>query len=266
MSEYPCLTVLVSTKGDGIFSLKKTVSLQYPEICYLIVHQTKKQLKLPEFLKREDIKVISTATTGLSKSRNIAIKNCNTDYGLIADDDIEYIPEGIERVIKIIKSEKPDFATFKIKTLEGEPEYKNYAERSFNIAQEFHHYYSSIEILLNVKLLKKKKIYFDHRFGLGTKINAAEESILIYDMVANNLVGNYYPIYIVNHPFDSSGKQGSGQNLKIFIKGALAARTNNFNHKIKGNSRLRKVLNYFIYYYGVFYIKYRLPEFLMFLK
>ena len=39
MSDYPCLTVLISTKDDGIFKLKKTVSLQYPEICYLIIHQ-----------------------------------------------------------------------------------------------------------------------------------------------------------------------------------------------------------------------------------
>src|SRR5690554_2456713 len=266
ISKNTCLTVLVSTLNGGIFNLKKTVALKRPEICYLIIHQTKKPVQIPEFLNRNDIKIIRSSTTGLSKSRNIAIKNCVTEYALIADDDIEYISEGIEEVINIIKSKKPDFATFKIKTPDSEPDYKKYSVESFAIGKERHHFYSSVEILLNVNLLKNKNIFFDDRFGLGAPLKSAEESVLIYDLFANNLLGHYFPIYIVNHPHESSGKQKRSRNFKVFMKGALAARTNHYNYKSSSKSKYRKLLNYSIYYYGVFYIKFKLPKFLMFIK
>lgn len=260
------LTVLVSTLNEGIYNLEKTVSLKRPDLCYLIVHQTIKQIQTPEFLLREDIKVISSPTKGLSKSRNIAIKNCATEYALIADDDIEYIFEGIDEVINIIKSQKPDFATFKIKTPDFEPEYKKYCLESFRIGNKKNHFYSSVEILLNVKSLKKNHIYFDERFGLGTPLKSGEEEILINDLVANKLMGQYYPIYIVKHPHESSGKQKRSHNFKIFMKGALAARTNNYVYKSSSKHLFRKILDYSVYYYGILYINYKLPSFLIFIK
>ncbi|MGO2103617.1 MAG: glycosyltransferase [Psychroflexus halocasei] len=266
ISDNTCLSILISTLNEGIYNLEQTVALKRPEIRYLIIHQTKKKFQTPDFLNREDITIIKSSSTGLSKSRNIAIKNCVTEYGLIADDDVEYISEGIDEVIKIIKSKKPDFATFKIKTPEFEQEYKNYAQESFEISLKSHHFFSSVEILLNVNLLKNKNIYFDERFGLGTPLKASEEEILIYDLITNNNMGCYYPIYIVEHPYESSGKQNKSYNFKIFKKGALDARLKRIGYSSSSKSLKRKLLKYAIYYYGVAYVRMKLPNFLVFIK
>lgn len=255
------LTIMISTLGDGIFNLQKTVSLIKSEICYLIIHQTdNSDNTIPPFLIREDITIIKSNSKGLSKSRNLGLNKCTTEYALIADDDIEYIEEGLEKVLEIIKNLKPDFATFKIKTFESEPVYKNYSEQSFKIDNEKRHYYSSIEMLLNVSQLKKNNIHFDESFGLGTPLKAAEEHILVHDMIKKGFTGFYFPVYIVKHSYVSSGKEIRSYNFKIFIRGAINARTNNYNYSTASKSFFRVILNYIIYFYGILYIKLRIPQ------
>lgn len=257
----PILTILISTYEDGILNMEKTVKIVHPDICYLVIHQTKKTIENPSFLNRADITVISSNTIGLSKSRNIGLENCKTDYALIADDDIEYIPKGLEEVLKIIIEEKPDFATFKIQTPDDEPEYKKYYETSFKIGTVKKHYYSSVEILLNVSLLKKHRIRFDQRFGLGAPLRRGEEAILIQDCVDSGFNGYYYPVYLVKHPFESSGKKSKGANFKFFFMGAFVARTKDLTmKKTHSKSRLRKCKNEMLFYIGVFYIKFWIPK------
>ena len=106
----PDLTIIISTLNERILNIEKAISLIHPQINYLIIHQNKKAIKTPEFLKREDIRIINTLSKGLSKSRNIGLKNCKTEYAIIGDDDVEYIEDGIIKILDIIKTSAPDFA------------------------------------------------------------------------------------------------------------------------------------------------------------
>src|SRR5690606_20777279 len=119
---YMMLTVVISTMGRGIDRLHEVIAIQHPAIRYLVVQQTKTGGELPTYLQlRKDVAVIQSATRRLSRSRNIGLKHCRTTYALIADDDVSLIPEGMQKMLDIIKHDRPDFALFKIQTHAGEP-------------------------------------------------------------------------------------------------------------------------------------------------
>lgn len=251
------LTIIISTLNKGIVGLEKTVSFQHPDICYLIVHQNHDDIEIPNQLLRDDITIITTQTKGLSNSRNIGISNCTTKYGLIADDDVTYIESGLLEILTIIENDKFDVATFKIKTLHGEPEYKNYPFESLLIKEDSKHWVSSIEILLNIESIKSKDITFDNRFGLGTFLRKGEEQILLFDAMKCNMIIKYFPIYIVNHPYESSGKKKSKEMFNYFYRGAFDQRvrkTCSLSDLTSNNLNIiRKTKSILSYYLGVFY-------------
>jgi glycosyltransferase involved in cell wall biosynthesis len=249
----PELTIIISTLNERILNTEKAVSFIHPQIKYLIIHQNKSAIKLPQFLKREDIQVVNSLSKGLSKSRNIGIKNCKTKYALIGDDDVEYEKDGIIKILEIIKTESPDFATFKIKTPNGQPEFKNYpTEKHF-----FRSSYipvASIEILLNIKKIKDKRLAFDERFGLGTKLKRGEEEIFIQDLIKNGLWGVFYPIYIVKHPFESTGTKPMKESFRYFFKGAFSERLGLQLNQLNFNNFIRCIKNRIFMQAGRFYI------------
>lgn len=222
------LTIIISTMNDKIRCCENATRIQHPNIRYLIVHQNHNNTPIPNFLIREDISIIPSKTKGLAKSRNIGIENCETKYALIADDDVEYIEEGLLKVLETINQDNLDFATFKIKTPKDSPEYKNYYNKETIITLPFFHWFSSIEILLNTHTLRYHKIHFDERFGLGTLLKKGEEQILIKDLLSQSTTntGKFFPIYLVKHPYESSGKKKLSEMQEYFIYGATLQRLN----------------------------------------
>lgn len=218
------LTVVISTLGDGINRLKSALRYRHPSLCYLIVHQEGADYALPYFLlDRSDVEVLPSATRGLSVSRNIGLSHCRTRYALIADDDIELIPNTMERLLDIIQYEGVDFALFQIATPQGDPEYKDYPEETYEV-KSLQHWVSSIEIVVNVDKLKREGIYFDERFGLGTVLDRGEEEIFVTDLIRAGWKGRYYPIAIVRHPYESSGKHPRDRKNQYFFQGAFDTR------------------------------------------
>jgi glycosyltransferase involved in cell wall biosynthesis len=246
------ITIIISTLNQGILNTEKTVKIQHPDISYLIIHQNHKNVVIPEFLRREDIEIISSRAKGLSKSRNMGLRNCKTEYALIADDDIEYIYENLLKVLEIIKEERPDFATFKIKTTESEPEFKEYLKNK--------HYFkfgyipvASIEILVNVNKVKQSGVAFDERFGLGAIFMKGEEEIFIMDLMKSKLCGVYYPLDLVRHPYESTGTTKLKEYQNYFHKGAFSARTKKRISIPKTNNRFRVCKNHFFFILGKIY-------------
>lgn len=239
--------------NNNITNLRKVVEIQHPDICYLVIHQNHKSVSIPNFLNRDDIKIIKSSTRGLSKSRNIGLRNCRTEYALIADDDVEYIEDGIKNVLHILKTTKLDFATFKIKTPFDQPEFRDYKESVYSFSNG-RIQIASIELIVNVKEVLNKKIQFDERFGLGTILRQGEEEILIDDILKLNLIGCYYPIYIVKHPFESTGNKNIKESHKFFIKGAFSKRIDSKMILPKHKSFFRTIKNNLFYHLGRGYI------------
>lgn len=219
------LTVIVSTMGAGIAHLHQTVAFKHPAVRYLIICQNKSGTgPLPEYLSlRPDIQVVLSDTTGLAVSRNIGLEHCQTRYGLLADDDVRYLPDGMNRLLTILESEAPDFALFQIQTLDGEPPYKRYPPESYAITA-LEHWVSSIEIVVNVAKLRATAIRFDERFGLGAPLDRGEEEIFVSDLIRQGWKGRYFPIPIVQHPYESSGKNVRKRKDQLYFQGAFDAR------------------------------------------
>lgn len=221
------LTVVISTLGEGVNKLERALGYRHQSVRYLIVHQGGLEHPLPGFvIGRSDVEVLSSSTRGLSVSRNVGLAHCSTPYALIADDDIELIPEGMERLLNILQEERPDFALFQIQTGEGEPAYKDYPTEEY-VVKKLKHWVSSIEIVVNTKKLKHEGIRFDERFGLGTVLDRGEEEIFVTDLIRAGWAGRYYPITIVRHPYESSGKHPRDQKDRYFFQGAFDARMGN---------------------------------------
>lgn len=218
------LTVVVSTWEDGVFDLEKTLRWQHPKVRYLVIHQTEKKGAHPGYMAgRPDVQVLSSNTRGLSVSRNLGLRNCKTRYALIADDDVEYIPEAMEELLGILERDQPDFGLFKIQTLPGEPEYKVYPRNRYEV-QVLKHWVSSIEIVVDVDKVRGRDLLFDERFGLGAPLDRGEEEVFVHDLLASGLRGTFYPLYIVIHPYMSSGKVNRAIEEQWFVRGALDRR------------------------------------------
>jgi glycosyltransferase involved in cell wall biosynthesis len=223
------INVLISTIDERINAIPAILFEKQPNVKYIISHQytDPKYKYLPEFLNRDDVVLTQVYGRGLSRNRNNALRMVESGIALIADDDSYYLQDSFEN-IRAVFQENPhtDVACFKIQTYEGEPEYKGYPEEEYSLNLERRHYLSSLEVAFRIKKIKDNKINFDERFGAGSeKIPAGEEEAFVQDCIEKKLRVNYYPFYIVRHPYESSTKQWPIFNkTRIWITIALEAR------------------------------------------
>ncbi|MCT7492529.1 glycosyltransferase [Aliarcobacter cryaerophilus] len=169
--------------------------------------------------------VFSFYEKGLSKSRNKAIEFCNSDIALISDDDVEYI-ENLEEIIVKAFEENPsiDIITFQIKTPDGGLFKTNYQDFEFIHNMKSIMKVSSIEIAFKTNSIKKSNLKFDEKFGLGTNYPTGEEAIFLSDALKRGLKIKYIPITIVFHPKESSGGMFKDNPKLISAKGAMLYR------------------------------------------
>lgn len=173
------------------------------------------------------IRIISYKGKGLSESRNIAIDNSKSEIGIIADDDVIYKKEYLETVLKQFNGNQLlDILIGKIETPIGQPEYKNYRKDSKKINLYSLGSISSIEISFRNQKIKERKIKYDLSFGLGSNQfpNGGEENIFISDCLRSNLLVKYVPEYVVQHPYESTGKVNKFDENYFRFLGAFSYR------------------------------------------
>ncbi len=170
----------------------------------------------PKQLKSDNthIDIHSVRDKGLSKSRNLALKNASRDICVVADDDLVYLKDCIERINQVYEEDKNlDVAVFQIITPDGEP-YKRYSPNSYLIKKGKDQLkISSVEISFRLKSIKENGIEFNENLGLGAKYTKGEEAVFINECIRHGLKVKYFPIPIVYHPKESSGKTFSKPNI-----------------------------------------------------
>ena len=226
----PRLQVLISTINAGFFTLGGITRLQHPDLGYLIVHQqdnyqddeavTSLKEKLRE---RSDIRIVEANHSGLSKSRNTCIENATAEIVLIADDDIEYSEGFVATILNFFDCNSCDVATFMI-TSSGSSAHR----RPYRSLPHRHNAVSilsvsSIEIAFRLTPVKRNKISFDERFGLGSSYPISEEAIFLKDCLSRKLKLISVPRTIVRHQHKSSGTDWSNEKA-WFSKGAVFRR------------------------------------------
>lgn len=204
------LNILISTHNKGVANIP-SIFLPYREdVSYIVSYQYDNDefLKhIPKELKRDDVTFLPMQGLGLCRNRNNALLYADGDIALVADDDVKYTNDYLDKVIETFeKNPATDVALFKIKTADDEAPMKRYplVQGRYKVVKGY--YPSSIEMAVRVQSVKGK-VFFDERFGLGSEyLNSGEEEIFIKDCMKNSLRLDFYPYYIVEHSYQSTGK------------------------------------------------------------
>ena len=165
------LEVMISTLGsDGIKRVAAMTLPQMAGVSYLVSWQTVgEDSLLPEQLEaRSDVRVIRTASKGLSRNRNHALDHASADVLLIADDDLDYIPQGLEAVRTAFEADPDlDIGLFRYSNGCGGYE-KVYPQSPVRIAGHLpkDYYTTSMEIAIR-REGRSGSLRFHEEFGLG---------------------------------------------------------------------------------------------------
>lgn len=182
-------------------------------LSYLIINQSPAgNLRNEEFAPGK--RLVSFAERGLSKSRNRAIELAQGDICVVADNDLVYCANSVTEIERVYEQDPElDVAVFQIITPEGKA-YKNYKKEPFCIKSPLQiMQVSSVEISFKRSSILKNNIRFNEQMGLGTNYTHGEEILFVLDCVKKGLKVKFFPIPMVVHPAESSGKSFSKGNI-----------------------------------------------------
>ena len=224
------LEVLISTFGSE--GLRRVVSMGLPVlpgVGYLVSCQCpgRESLPIPVELMRPDIRIVFSATQGLSVNRNNAIRHASAPFCLIADDDLRYSPAGLSKIISFFRDHPDvDIATFAYTDSRGKFE-KSYAGNKFPLDTPSKGYFvSSIEIAFRRERVVATGVTFNERFGLGCQVyGSGEEELWVKDLLDAGLEGYFVPVVIARHIGPSStGLRRSASPAVLRAQGAVIKR------------------------------------------
>ncbi|MGI2072223.1 glycosyltransferase [Shewanella baltica] len=176
------LTIAISTvKAQRNAVIKKINALNdvtKKTVSFLVISQLEDEYE-NTFI--DGIKIIKLTSKGLSKSRNVAIKETFTEWVWFQDDDFSINEIQLSSFLESSLTNNIDIALIRIGSLENcEKYYKNYVGYS-KFTRLLSLKVSSIEIIAKVNFIKENTIAFDERLGLGTELPCCEENKFMLD-------------------------------------------------------------------------------------
>jgi GT2 family glycosyltransferase len=224
------LEILVSTMNRNTldFLIPMFPFCHFSEFSILVINQTQENnLLVSEF---PSVRVINSFEKGLSRSRNLALKNAIGKIVLIADDDVVYKKDFDTAIVqahnqynnKTVISfciEKPNGLLFK--------KYLTKAKLDLSLMELFN--VLSIEISLNKLVLDKTGVIFDENFGLGSEFQMGEEAVFLSDIKNKNQKIAFVPSVIAAHPEISSNEKFDFSQ-RYYIQGAFLTRVLKMNY------------------------------------
>ncbi len=131
------------------------------------------------------VDIYHTTDRGLSKSRNLAIKNSTADIVIFADDDFKYVDNYEQLVIDGYKNfSKAGILVFNAVKADGS-KYKKIPNGK--VSKKYRYSINSIRITAKRNALIEKGLFFDENFGAGTEISSGEDNIFISDCFSKKI-------------------------------------------------------------------------------
>lgn len=194
----------------------------FADFSILIVNQTHENAILTSDFPT--VKVINSFEIGLSKSRNLGLKNSRGEILILADDDEVFVPDFIETIINAYKL-FPDAAviSFQIEN-ENRKLFKKYPKKSQKFLKPLTLFsLMSIEITINKAILDASAIEFDTHFGLGATFEMGEEAIFLMDLYRQQQQISFVPKVIAAHETQTTIDKVSFLQ-RYYIQGAFLKR------------------------------------------
>lgn len=212
------LDVLVSTMYDKE-DLYKKMNLQGSAI---IVNQGycegSKRIKLKD---GHTLKFISSRDRGLSKSRNLAIKNSTADICLFSDNDVTFENNYIDTVHRGYEQyPDADIIAFTVNSESSDRSVNRLKSGRVNRIMSMK--ISSVQISFKRKIIEENNLYLNENFGAGSAIfNSGEENIFLYKAIAKGLKVYYVDEKIAQVSFEDSTWYGKNLEQDLLTKGAI---------------------------------------------
>lgn len=207
--------ILLSTmkkNNDDINKLIKDMNIRND--C-LVINQCNKEERFESVINNNKITVINSSGIGLSKSRNLAIKSSTLDICIIADDDLKYVNDLKDIVIREFnKNNGYDILVFKV--YGRNKEFKTYINKEKKINYLSSMKISSVQIALKKKEIIDKNIYFNELLGAGAKYSMGEENEFLFKCLREGIKIKYIPIKIADLYIGESS-WFNGYDRKYFI-------------------------------------------------
>ena len=183
---------------------------------YVIVNQiTKKEIVMPEDTESGGQKILSFRDKGLSKSRNIAIKNSDADICVIADDDMYYAGD-YEKVISDAYFRYPDADIIALEVDYDDSSKNKKPLNEGRVGLFYSMKISSVRITFRRSSIADSGVLFDERFGAGTDNFMGEENIFLADCIRAGLKVYSVPVKIATLR-ESESTWFKGFNKQFFI-------------------------------------------------
>lgn len=208
--EMPRLQVMICTYGKN--GIERIAAANHPHtkgVEYLVSWQMGNVADIPSTLLRDDFKIFTSDTKGVSVNRNIALSKATAPILLVSDDDVTYTKENLISVINAFDNHnEADIIAFRYASLGSN---KYYPSEQVNLECPPKGYYiSSIELALRRDTVKGS-VWFNENFGIGALFPSGEEDIFIRDCLDKGLKGIFLPITIARHDQATT----SGRNLML---------------------------------------------------
>lgn len=183
---------------------------------------------------------IDTTERGLSKSRNMALKNASADVCLISDDDLEYRNDYKEKIIAAFeKNNQASIISFEVKGIEKE--FKKYPDTAQRVGYIKSLRIASVEIAFKRDDIVKSNLSFDELIGAGTKFLLGEENAFLFQCLKKKLKIFFEPIIISDlHIGVSTWRRGYDKDFFIAKGASFAAMKTPFTHLLILQWALRK--------------------------
>lgn len=158
----------------------------------LIINQCNHDNTLIEEKPYGKIRCISTTERGLSRSRNMALKNLNADFGLVCDDDEILAEDYKEKILQAFNKHRDvDIMCFQVQRKN-----KKYPNKEMKIGYLRALRVMSVQVVIKRDSVRKAGIEFDNNFGSGTELGSGEENIFLFDCLKAGLKIYYVPVNI----------------------------------------------------------------------
>jgi glycosyltransferase involved in cell wall biosynthesis len=169
----------------------------------------------------ERLHVLGVTDSGLSKSRNVVLRNTSGDFVWFLDDDVSVKADSLDLIRHM--SQESDVVLARVGCANGPGLYKNY-DRKFWLPFSLLRV-SSIELIVNRRNVLERGVFFDERLGLGAKYPCGEENAFLLDLHRSGARFERTDNVVVYHPCSDECQMGYFKTEpQMFARGIVAAR------------------------------------------
>ena len=221
------LTLCFSTMGDRLENLIPLLAnLESEKVTILVVVQKWQSSHRQLTHSCPQAKFIWSDETGLSRSRNLAIKNTDSEFIWLLDDDVIIEPQELRDLLAFLSEQggKADIYRVRVGCSENRQGlYKQYTEQQ-RVSRLDLLRMNSIELVVNRRFIADKQLSFNPGIGLGTRFPGSEEIHFLLDAFdAGARIKMLHKVFVY-HSCLEGGRRKAESDAIMEIRGATASR------------------------------------------